>query len=156
MGAALKENRTFDVNLTKGFIRRVREDKKGIPKNAYAKIPIKFSSASFLEVFVLYTLSKSPSGTYGMDILYQIEGKIPKEIWKPSHGNLYPILNKLTKEGYIVKENSENEKLSNNRKIYKITDLGLCALDEKLEIIQPLLKRTEKFFKDTYKAFYKQ
>lgn len=161
MNAALKENNTikeyrmFDVNLTRGYKRRTKPDGK-YPKNSRAKLPFKFSSSTFLEVFVLYTLAQSPSGTYGMDILNRISGSVPKEIWKPSHGNLYPILNKLVTEGCITKEVIVKDKmLKNNMKIYKITDLGLYALEERLEAVEPMLKRTERFFSETYKAFYK-
>ncbi|MBW6461696.1 MAG: PadR family transcriptional regulator [DPANN group archaeon] len=51
-----------------------------------------------MALYVLYTVKKDPK--YGYEILSDIKLKC-KDLWVPSKGTLYPLLNKLENEGLI-------------------------------------------------------
>lgn len=150
-----KEPELYNINLINGYSRKIK-NQKILYKSMYSKLPIKLSSTTFLEVFVLFTLSRKSEGTYGLDILNDISKLFPEEIWKPSHGNLYPLLTKMVDEGLIDKKYVDSSSGTNNKKFYVITDLGLYALNEKLDLIKPMIKKSENFFKTTYNTFFEE
>lgn len=89
---------------------------------------------------ILYILSKGSA--HGYEIMKRIE----KEFYIPkSPGILYPILNKLLKEGYVDIEQA----ISRGRKklkVYRVTSKGLEFLSKNLDKVE-YLKNCAKGFK---------
>jgi DNA-binding PadR family transcriptional regulator len=68
---------------------------------------------------------------HGYEILKEIE-KISSGIWKPSHGNLYTMLNKMVEEGLI--EPKEEYQGKRRRVKYRLTEKGWKWLQEANEL----------------------
>jgi len=68
---------------------------------------------------------------HGYEILKEIE-KIASGIWKPSHGNLYTMLNKMVEEGLI--EPKEEYQGKRRRVKYRLTERGWKWLQEANEL----------------------
>lgn len=78
-----------------------------------------------LEICVLVLLDKQDR--YGYELVQKISDKI--EI---SEGSMYPLLRRLTKEGYFttyLRESSEGP----SRKYYKLTEQGRSYLHEQMQ-----------------------
>ncbi|GCC10561.1 transcriptional regulator YqjI [archaeon] len=75
-----------------------------------------------LTFYVLYSLKKKPKSGY--DILKEMEEKTEGQ-WMPSKGTLYPILNRLEKEG-LIKVNKVDIRSKN---IFELTDMGIELLN---------------------------
>lgn len=71
--------------------------------------------------FVLKILSEGPSHGYGIlkKLTYLTEG-----CCAPTFGTIYPILTKLTKEGYAKIVRVSEKKVKRKRKIYALTPKG--------------------------------
>ncbi|AMQ18646.1 PadR family transcriptional regulator [Thermococcus peptonophilus] len=69
--------------------------------------------------------------THGYEILKEIE-KVSRGSWKPSHGNLYTMLNKMVEEGLI----EPREEYHGKRKLvkYTLTEKGWNYLKEANEL----------------------
>ncbi|WP_297460409.1 PadR family transcriptional regulator [Thermococcus sp.] len=69
--------------------------------------------------------------THGYEIMKEIE-KIAAGIWKPSHGNLYTMLNKMVEEGLI----EPREEYRGKRRLvrYRLTEKGWNYLREANEL----------------------
>ncbi|ASJ01976.1 PadR family transcriptional regulator [Thermococcus profundus] len=69
--------------------------------------------------------------THGYEILKEIE-KISRGMWKPSHGNLYTMLNKMVEEGLI----EPREEYHGRRKLvkYSLTEKGWNYMREANEL----------------------
>lgn len=83
-------------------------------------------------VFVLSVLKEGPS--HGYAIYYEI-AKRSNNVLKFKQGTVYPLLHVLEQEGLIQSEWQEvapgNQR---KRRVYSITEAGLKALEEKLEV----------------------
>ncbi|AIF69080.1 hypothetical protein PAP_03300 [Palaeococcus pacificus DY20341] len=68
---------------------------------------------------------------HGYEIIKEIEN-ITSGVWKPSYGNLYPMLNKMVEEGFI----EPHEEYRGKRRLvkYSLTDKGWTCLKEANEI----------------------
>ncbi len=124
--------------------------------------------------YVLYRLSKGP--VYGYQLLKEIRDKT-EGAWNPGPGAIYPLLEKMEKAGYIVKNKDGlyeiteegKEKLEEIKTEWKnhwekaqsirnlliemlsITDIGgfVKAIKNDAEIIRALLSKSEKIDEDT-------
>ncbi|WP_054839570.1 helix-turn-helix transcriptional regulator [Thermococcus sp. JCM 11816] len=70
--------------------------------------------------------------THGYEILKEIEKIAWGGIWKPSHGNLYTMLNKMVEEGLI--EPKEEYQGRRRRVKYRLTENGWRWLQEANEL----------------------
>ncbi|AEB94968.1 MAG: PadR family transcriptional regulator [Metallosphaera sp.] len=73
-----------------------------------------------LRFIILFTLSESPKN--GIEIMKEMEN-VTKGMWRPSPGSLYPMLAKMSQEGYIKKREDGR---------YELTATG----KEEIEIIK--------------------
>jgi DNA-binding PadR family transcriptional regulator len=76
---------------------------------------------AFLKYIVLTVISKE--STHGYEIIKTIE-TCSKGRWKPSTGSIYPILDYLVSEGFVMSEEIDR------KKVYTITPEGSVALEE--------------------------
>ena len=79
------------------------------------------------ELAVLATLDRGE--TYGLDLLEQIRAAGGLEL---SEGSIYPLLNRLQKEGKIRGRWIEDPEATHPRKYYGLTDAGRALLGEML------------------------
>ena len=92
-----------------------------------------------LEICVLSVISDKDM--YGYELVQNIS-----EVIDVNEGTIYPILRRLTKEGYFetyMKESNEGPA----RKYYKITDLGNTVLKEQVDEWKSFVKAIEKIIK---------
>ena len=83
---------------------------------------------SGIDILVL-SIIKNFDGISGYELIQEINSKY-KRLWRASPGTIYPLLNRLAKNGFLAIE----ERLRNNRelKIYRITEEGSQKLSEVL------------------------
>lgn len=125
-----------------GNYKRVRRDINKSYKSEYNRIsPTKISSSSFLELYTLFLLNKSAEPLYGKEILREIQRDVGTDIWKPSHGTFYPLLQDMVLAGYIKIINT-----ASSMKFYTITELGAKELEVRLREFKPILMHSAKFF----------
>lgn len=133
-------------------------NKKGLkkinPKHDYKAeytrlFPTKMSSSNFLSFYTLHVLAKQNRPLYGKEILAFLQDTIGSAVWKPSHGTLYPILNKLTANNLI-----ENIKIEEDKKYYAITELGRDELEIKMREFKPMIIESYKFFSKLIEEIY--
>jgi DNA-binding PadR family transcriptional regulator len=88
---------------------------------------------AFLKYIVLKIIKDKP--THGYDIIKTIEIRSNGR-WTPSTGSVYPILESLESNGFILSEGIER------RKVYSITPRGLTTLDhmtqKKIELLNEM------------------
>jgi len=84
---------------------------------------------SGLDILVL-SIIENYDGISGYDLARKINEKFDK-LWHASPGTIYPLLNRLTKKGFIEMEDT----IKNNRniKLYRITETGKKRLKEVLK-----------------------
>ena len=84
---------------------------------------------SGLDILVL-SIIENYDGISGYDLIRNINDKFEK-LWHASPGTIYPLLNRLTKKGFIEME----VVIKNNRniKLYRITESGQTKLKEVLK-----------------------
>ena len=84
---------------------------------------------SGLDILVL-SIIENYDGISGYDLIRNINDKFEK-LWRASPGTIYPLLNRLTKRGFVQMEMV----IKNNRnlKLYRITELGQKRLKEVLK-----------------------
>lgn len=137
------------LNLIGKYQPRKKDDRHNYKGNYQRLFPSKMSSSGFLTLFSLYILDKKNEPVYGREIINEIERMMDSTVWKPSHGTLYPILEKLEKEGLvqIVKE-------ENSRKYYIITEEGREFLDTKKDDFKDMLTSSSRFFNSVINKMY--
>ena len=86
-------------------------------------------SRSFLDILILRLVDVE--ATWGYDIIKKTESEYNVKL---RHGALYPMLNKLEKNG-LVKSRKELQK-GRTRKIYQITDAGRQLLNAYYEFVR--------------------
>ena len=84
---------------------------------------------SGLDILVL-SIIKNFDGISGYDLIQEINSKF-RRLWRATPGTIYPLLNKLTENGFL----SIEKILRNNRelKIYRITNEGKQKLEDVLK-----------------------
>ena len=121
-------------------------------KAAYNRIFLtKISSSSFLLLYTLFLLNKSSEPLYGAEMLTEIRRGVSYDIWGPSHGTYYPLLERMVNAGYI-----ENAISTLSRKFYTITELGTEELKLKLDEFKPMLIESSKFFSNVLSEIYNE
>lgn len=106
------------------------------------KVNVQFKKG-VLELCVLVLLDKQDR--YGYELVQKISDQI-----SISEGSVYPLLRRLTKEGYFttyLKESTEGP----SRKYYKLTDSGRTYLHELLEEWKEFTKGVNQLIKEGVK-----
>lgn len=109
------------------------------------QFPTTIGTTSFVKLYILHLLMEG--SYYGNKIKDEISKRLNYK-WTPSPGMIYPLLNKLETDGYIVGRWEEPHKRTIRR--YEITDLGIkhyeaiklknkSAFDNSLKIIELIL-----------------
>jgi DNA-binding PadR family transcriptional regulator len=111
--------------------------------------PTKMSSSNFLLLYTLFLLDKKGEPLYGKEILTEIQRTISANIWNPSHGTYYPLLDDMVKAGYI-----EIVKDTSSKKFYSITKLGKKELELRLAEFEPMLIKSFDFFSKIFSIMY--
>jgi DNA-binding PadR family transcriptional regulator len=88
-----------------------------------------------LRFVILKLISEAPS--HGYEIIKAIEEKVGGA-YSPSPGVIYPTLTLLEELGYVTVESAEGGK-----KLYRITDAGGAALEEKSAVVEGIFRRME-------------
>ena len=84
-----------------------------------------------LKAYILTELNKKPR--HGYDIIKIIEEKTG--FWKPSPGTVYPLLNRMIKDGYV------KPRVERNRKVYSLSRKGKL-LAKKIERTRKELRKS--------------
>lgn len=89
----------------------------------------KAGQVSGLDILVL-SIIKNFDGISGYDLIQEINSKF-RRLWRATPGTIYPLLNKLTENGFL----SIEKIIRNNRelKIYRITNEGKKQLEDVLK-----------------------
>lgn len=82
------------------------------------------------KIFILKILSQGPNHGYG--ILKQLES-MTHGCCTPTFGTIYPILKKLTHDGYAQVREDRQLKGGQKRRVYSLTPLGIKAYEVALE-----------------------
>ena len=82
------------------------------------------------KIFILKILSQGPNHGYG--ILKQLES-LTHGCCTPTFGTIYPILKKLTQDGYTKVKEGKQLKGGQKRQVYTLTPLGIKAYQVALE-----------------------
>lgn len=93
-----------------------------------------------LEICVLVLLNKQDH--YGYELVQKISDKI-----QISEGSMYPLLRRLTKEGYFTTYYQESTG-GPARKYYKLTDLGRNYLEQQLKEWQAFSNAVDQLIKE--------
>jgi len=88
-----------------------------------------------LRFVILKLISETPR--HGYEIIKAIEEKVGGA-YSPSPGVIYPTLTLLEELGYITVDPVEAGK-----KLYRITDAGVAALEEKKAVVDAIFRRME-------------
>jgi len=87
---------------------------------------LKEAQKGYMRIAFLILLNNKPG--HGYELMKEVEDKT-EGFWKPTAGGVYPTLQSLEQEGYIIgKWGTQKRK----RKIYHITESGKCILDRAL------------------------
>ncbi|WP_225905667.1 PadR family transcriptional regulator [Stygiolobus caldivivus] len=77
---------------------------------------------------IILSILSSKGAMTGAQIMREIE-RVTQGFWKPSPGAIYPTLDKLLEEGYVV-----ISKVDGAQKFYEITELGREFLSPKHQL----------------------
>lgn len=110
------------------------------------QFPTTISTTSFVKLYILHLLNQKKY--YGNRLKDEISRRLDGK-WSPSPGMIYPMLNNLEQEGYIIGHWEEPTKRT--KRIYSITDKGhkhyetfkkinKSSFDDSLYIIKTVLK----------------
>ncbi|OBR93880.1 lineage-specific thermal regulator protein [Clostridium ragsdalei P11] len=102
-----------------------------------------------LPIYALYILSINP--TNGNDISHKI-GERTGGRWVPSTGGIYPILRKLEKNKLVIGKWDDSK--NKMQKIYTLTDLGVCELKNRKNLLRDKIEDSLEVFKIVYKDLY--
>ncbi|PVX25190.1 MAG: hypothetical protein CW691_05460 [Candidatus Bathyarchaeum sp.] len=87
---------------------------------------LKEAQKGYMRIAFLILLSKKPC--HGYEMMKEVEDRT-EGFWKPTAGGVYPTLQRLEQEGYIVGKWGPQKR---KRKIYHITESGKLILDRAL------------------------
>lgn len=110
------------------------------------QFPTTISTTSFVKLYILHLLNSR--SYYGNRLKDEISRRLNGK-WSPSPGMVYPLLNQLENQGYIVGQWEEPTKRT--IRVYHITDKGKehyniikimnkGSFDDSLQIIKNVLK----------------
>ena len=92
----IKEKRTNEDREEFNLIGNYKAAKRNTKKDYKAKnnrmYPTKMSSSNFLLLKTLFLLNKNTNSLYGKEMLVEIQRGVSIDIWQPSHGTYYPVL----------------------------------------------------------------
>lgn len=118
-------------------------------KGEYNRLfPIKMSSSNFLTLYSLYLLDKYDT-LYGKEILNHITGVLGSNVWNPSHGTLYPLLQDLEGKGFVTSSEEQQSK-----KYYRLTEKGRNELESRMYNSKHMVKESYNFFKNVLSDLY--
>lgn len=138
------------LNLIGSFEIKKRNINKGYKGEYNRMFPTKMSSSNFLSLYTLFLLSKTSKSLYGKEILQEIQKTINIDVWKPSHGTLYPLLSDMEKVGLI-----KVQKETPSKKYYMITKLGEKELKLRLDEFKDMLIQSSEFFNTVINKMYR-
>lgn len=138
-----KENIKLQEKLLYEDYKRKLTELKAI-RNENAAVGQVFTKG-LLPLYVLYILSIEPSN--GNDISHKI-GLRTSGLWIPSTGGIYPILNKLEKENFVVGAWDSPQKRI--QKIYTLTENGREEFESKKNLLRPKIQEALEVFKIVY------
>jgi DNA-binding PadR family transcriptional regulator len=113
--------------------------------------PTKMSSSNFLLLYTLYLLDKRDEALYGKEMLREVQRIVSVDVWKPSHGTYYPLLEEMVQANYI-----KNVKTTSGKKYYAITELGIEELGLRLGEFRTMLMGSTKFFSKILAEMYNE
>lgn len=110
------------------------------------QFPSTISTTALVKLYILHLLNEKHY--YGNKLKDEISRRV-KNKWSPSPGMIYPLLNQLESEGYII--GKWEEPLKRTKRFYAITDKGKehylnikrnhkNSFDDSLVIIKSILK----------------
>lgn len=121
-------------------------------KSEYTRIfPTKMSSSNFLLLYTLFLLDSKDEPLYGKEMLREIQSNVSPNIWNPSHGTYYPLLEDMVRAGYI-----EITGTIASKKLYSLTKLGKKELELRLAEFKPILVKAANFYSRIYSSMYKR
>jgi PadR family transcriptional regulator PadR len=113
-----------------------RRKYKGI-YNRFMMQPAKISTTGFVRLYVLYMLTEKKDEMYGLEMIEQIKKDFAHvSRWKPNSSVMYPILKRLSNQGYLAYY--KEDPTTNSRKYYKITRAGKQYYREQKDKYQPI------------------
>ena len=86
-----------------------------------------------LRLVMLFLIAEDPR--HGYELIREME-EMTGGSWAPSPGTVYPTLSLLEDEGLI-----DHVPGDDNRKAYRVTEAGLCEIEDNQEEIERLLRR---------------
>lgn len=104
-----------------------------------------------LPIYVLYILSMG--ATNGNDIAHKI-GERTNRLWIPSTGGIYPLLQKMEKQGFVSGQWDDSKKKI--QKIYSLTESGSIELENKKKLLKSKMKEALKVFQIVYDDLYEE
>ena len=136
-----EEKRLYDEYKRKlEEIKKVEKEKEAVGQ-VFAK--------GLLPIYVMYILSLGP--TNGNDVARKI-GEHTDGLWIPSTGGIYPLLNRLEKEGLVKGQWDDPKKKF--QKIYTITENGLNEFEDKKVLLKSRIEESLHVFKIIHKDLY--
>lgn len=99
----------------------------------------KSSSNDFLKLYTLTFILEKGRPVYGKEVISRIRSF--HTAWTPSHGTLYPLLDKMIEEGLIEHSHSKNIK-----KYYNITEKGKEYYVKEIPKFREMLISTVDFY----------
>lgn len=149
-GTVMANSKSYALNLIGSFEVKKRTLKRTYKGEYNRMFPAKMSSSNFLSLYTLFLLNRISKPLYGKEILLEIQNSINIDIWKPSHGTLYPLLSDMEKNNLInvVKETP-------SKKYYTITILGKKELELRLNEFKGMLIESSNFFNTIINKMYK-
>ncbi|MBX4271981.1 PadR family transcriptional regulator [Clostridium estertheticum] len=138
-----------EFNLIGSYKMAKRSTKKDYKAKNNRMYPTKMSSSNFLLLYTLFLLNKKSKPLYGKEMLTEIQNSVSVDIWEPSHGTYYPVLEGMMESGYI-----NNVKVISGKKFYEITKLGIKELELRLIEFRPMLIESSNFFSSVFTEMY--
>lgn len=102
-----------------------------------------------LPIYVLYILSMG--ATNGNDIAHKI-GERTNRLWIPSTGGIYPLLQKMERQGFVAGQWDDSKKKM--QKIYSLTESGQNELENKKKLLKSKMNEALRVFKIVYGDLY--
>lgn len=104
-----------------------------------------------LPLYVLYILNLG--STNGNDIAHKI-GERTNRLWIPSTGGIYPLLQKMERDGFVEGQWDDSKKKM--QKIYTLTEKGKAELENKKQLLQNKIEEALVVFKIVYEDLYEK
>lgn len=139
------------IDLIPGYeIKKTKTDNNEYKAKYNRLLPTKMSSSNLLLLYILFFLDKKSQPLYGAEILTEIQKDVSADVWTPSHGTFYPLLEKMEKAKYIVYEKAEG------KNFYSITELGKEELKLRLVEFKHIVYESSRFFSNILAQMYNE